>query len=302
MAPAIWASFALVLSVTTMTPSAARADLTASYDGTLTIPRAGEEAIVASGLMQAGSALTGTVAVNAITEGVTGVYYVTGTLKKTRFKVTGSSDKGVAFGWKGKTTETSLSGKAKLKGAGLRAKGTLTLIKRVDQPPVDPPTTCNSDFFTGQVMGRVLTICAACHVPGGAAEHTTLRVTLGDPLATQASVALHIDVNDPANSRILRKPLANLPHAGGQRLVAGSPEEQTLRTWVDLVATDKQCEGPADATTGGDAPERAAASARRWTSRASARRRPSSTRSKRIRTAMPRSSTSTSTAPSSSSA
>jgi hypothetical protein len=169
------ASFALVLGVTLMTPAAVRADLTASYDGTLTLPKQGEDAIVASGLMQAGNSLTGTVAVNAFTEGVTGLYYVTGTLKKTRFKVTGSSDKGVAFGWKGKTTDTSLSGKAKLKGGGLRAKGTLTLTKRVDQTPTEPPVTCNSDFFTGQVMGSVLSVCAACHVPGGAAEHTTFR-------------------------------------------------------------------------------------------------------------------------------
>ena len=248
MAVGTWASFALVLGVTCVTPAPARADLTASYDGTLTLPKQGEDAIVASGLMQAGASLTGTVAVNAFTEGVTGLYYVTGTLKKTKFKVTGSSDKGVAFGWKGKTTATSLSGKAKLKNGKLRAKGTLTLTKRVDQTPVDPPPTCNNDFFTGQVMGSVLTVCAACHVPGGAAEHTTLRVTLGDPLATQASVALHINMADPDHSRILEKPLTILPHAGGQRLVAGSAEEQTLRQWAGLVATGKQCDGPADAT------------------------------------------------------
>ncbi|MGH7895092.1 MAG: c-type cytochrome, partial [Candidatus Binatia bacterium] len=60
--------------------------------------------------------------------------------------------------------------------------------------------------------------------------------TPNDPLATQASVALHVDVADPAASRILRKPLALLPHGGGQRIVAGSAEEQVLRHWVDLVA------------------------------------------------------------------
>jgi hypothetical protein len=43
------------------------------------------------------------------------------------------------------------------------------------------------------------------------------------------------------------KPLAILPHAGGQRLVAGSAEEQMLRQWAGLVATGKQCEGPSDA-------------------------------------------------------
>jgi len=147
------ASSIFVLGVTLVTATAAHADLTASYDGTMPLNKEGETAIAASGLMQAGSSLTGTVAVNAVTAGVTGVYYVTGTLKHTRFKMTGSSDKGIAFGWKGKATDTSLTGKAKLKGPGLRTKGTLTLTKRNEQPPVDPPTTCNNDFFTGQVMG-----------------------------------------------------------------------------------------------------------------------------------------------------
>src|SRR5262249_23506644 len=87
------ATFTIVLGVTLATAASATADLTASYDGTLLLPKTAENAIVAGGLMQAGSALTGTIAVNAETEGVTGLYYVTGTLKKTRFKLTGSSDK-----------------------------------------------------------------------------------------------------------------------------------------------------------------------------------------------------------------
>jgi hypothetical protein len=241
------AARAAMLAVMLMTPATAYADLTASYDGTLLIPKAGEDAIAASGLMQAGASLTGTVAVNAVTEGVTGIYTVSGTVKKTRFKLSGASDKGVAFSWKGKTSGDSLTGKAKLKGGAVRVKGSLTLTKRVDQLPSEPPVTCNSDFFTGQVMGQVLTVCAACHVPGGAAEHTTFRVTAGDPIATQASVALHVDMANPDDSRILQKPLAILPHAGGQRLVAGSNEEQILRQWAGLVAAGKQCEGPADA-------------------------------------------------------
>ena len=242
------ATFVIVLGVTLATAASAAADLTASYDGTLTLPKQGEDAIVASGLMQAGSSLTGTVAVNAFTEGVTGLYYVTGTLKKTRFKLTGSSDKGVTFGWKGKTTDTSLTGKAKLKGGTVRAKGTLTLTQRVSQTPTDPPVTCNNDFFTGQVMGGVLSICSACHVQGGAAEHTTFRVTMSDPIATQASVALQIDMNDPDHSRLLEKPLAILPHAGGQRILPGSTEEATLKQWAEMVAQGTQCQGPADVT------------------------------------------------------
>ena len=112
-----------MLAVMLVTPASAYGDLTASYDGTLSIPKAGEDAIAASGLMQTGPSLTGTVAVNAITEGVTGIYTVSGTLKKTRFKLSGASDKGVAFSWKGKTSGDSLVGKAKLKGGSVRQKG-----------------------------------------------------------------------------------------------------------------------------------------------------------------------------------
>ncbi len=240
------ATFTIVLGVTLATATLAAADLTASYDGTLSLPKDGEDAIVAGGIMQAGSALTGTVAVNANTQGVTGLYYVTGTVKKTHFKLTGSSDKGVVLGWKGKTSDTSLTGKAKLKGGSVHAKGTLTLTQRATQTPTDPPVTCNSDFFSGQVMGGVLTICAACHVQGGAAEHTNFRVTMNDPIATEASVAGEIDMNDPDHSRIIEKPETILPHAGGQRILPGSPEEATLKQWAELVAAGKQCDAPSD--------------------------------------------------------
>src|SRR4029077_1279489 len=73
-----------IFSVMLVTPATAYGDLTAAYDGMLTIPKAGEDAIAARGLMQAGASLTGTVAVNAVTEGVSGIYTVSGTVKKTR--------------------------------------------------------------------------------------------------------------------------------------------------------------------------------------------------------------------------
>jgi hypothetical protein len=93
------------------------------------------------------------------------------------------------------------------------------------------------------VMGRVLQpICAACHVPGGAAQATNFRVTAGDPAATQASVALNVDMTNPPASRILQKPLNVLPHGGGQQIAPGSPEEQILSQWVTLVANGQQCQ------------------------------------------------------------
>ena len=106
------------------------------------------------------------------------------------------------------------------------------------------PITCSN--WPGQVMGRVLQpICANCHAAGGAAQHANFRVTPGDALATQASVALQIDAAHPDDSRILRKPLATIPHAGGQQLAPGSEPEQILRQWVGLVAAGKQCDAGA---------------------------------------------------------
>src|SRR5205085_593760 len=137
-----------------------------------------------------------------------------------------------------------LSGRAKLRGPGTRAKGVLALTRRKVDPPSTPPATCDSGYFTGQVMGRVLLpICAGCHVAGGAAANANFRVTPSDVLATQTSFALNVDAAHPDDSRILMKPLAQLPHGGGQQLSAGSSEEQILRQWVGLVASGHQCDG-----------------------------------------------------------
>ena len=40
----------------------------------------------------------------------------------------------------------------------------------------------------------------------------------------------------PQNSLLLRKPTARIPHAGGQRIQPGSPEEAALRAWIDRLA------------------------------------------------------------------
>src|SRR5262249_4106886 len=101
--------------------------------------------------------------------------------------------------------------------------------------------------FTGQVMGRTLSICAACHVQGGSAQATTFRVTQTDPLATQDSLALHIDYANPSASRILQKPTNQVPHGGGVKLGTGSEEYGILEQWVNLVVAGTQCTGgPSD--------------------------------------------------------
>jgi hypothetical protein len=125
----------------------------------------------------------------------------------------------------------------------------LVLSRRRLDPPGTPPQTCDSSYFTGQVMGRVLQpICANCHVANGAAAMTNFRVTSNDPIATQESVALHVDHQDATASRLLLKPLGRQPHGGGAQLVENSEQYGILAEWVNRVATGRECEsGPGNA-------------------------------------------------------
>jgi hypothetical protein len=143
--------------------------------------------------------------------------------------------------------ETSLKGRLRLRGVGRRTNGTLVLTRRTVEPPVNPPVTCDSSYFTGQVMGRVIQpVCANCHVAGGTAQLAAFRVTPGDLLATQRSIDALIDRADPAASRILLKPLGLLPHGGGQQLSPGSELHEILSDWATLVATGRQCDAQPD--------------------------------------------------------
>ena len=233
---------AVLLAVAT-----AHADLTASYDGTLT--GGGDTAVIAGALTQNGVAVSGTLAVQAADASLAGVYWVGGQLRGKRLTLSGSNASGMRLRWRAlvKRTDT-LQGRAKVKGPA-RAKGMLVLTRRSADPPTSTPQSCDSSYFTTQVISRVLQpICANCHVPGGAAQSANFRVTAGDPRATQESVDRNIDVANPTESRILQKPLNLLPHAGGRQISPGSEEEQILAHWVDLVVTGRQCESQPDKT------------------------------------------------------
>jgi hypothetical protein len=224
-----------------LTAGAARADMTASYDGTLTVAHGGEAMALAGALAQNNVALTGTFAVEAADAAVAGVYWVNGEVHGGRVTLAGSNAAGTRLRWRATASgEAVVQGAAKLRGPGKKVRGLLVLARRVVQPPTDPP--CDSPFFATQVMGRVLQpICANCHVAGGAAQSANFRVTATDPLATQQSVDAQIDKAHPEESRIVQKPLGLLPHAGGVQLAAGSEEAQLLTQWVTLVAAGQQC-------------------------------------------------------------
>jgi hypothetical protein len=226
-------------------------DVSASYDGSLTLKKGHGDGTVAGALNQAGSAVSGSIAVGFADPTMGGVYNVTGVARRKRVVLNGFNSNGVRLQWRARAAKGSvLLGVAKLRGAGKKAKGLLSLRRRTLEPPVTPPTSCDNSFFTGQVMGRVLQpICANCHTAGGAAQATSFRVTAGDPIATQESVSLQIDVAHPDESRLTRKPLNLVPHAGGQQLSPGGDEAKILEQWVSLVATGQQCKAG-----GGDVP------------------------------------------------
>ncbi len=214
--------------------------LTGPYEGQLTIARPAQTVAASGVLTQSGRALTGTVVLGASNPALSGAYLVTGTLAGKRLRLTGTNPSGASLVWRGVATVDGAAGTMRVRRAAARLRGRLTLTRQAstsDGASCDTVFTQNETFFTSQVMDQVLlSTCVACHVPGGQAEAARLHVMRGDPLATARSVALLIDAANPGASLLLQKPLALVPHGGGQQITPGGTQEQILRQWVDLVA------------------------------------------------------------------
>jgi hypothetical protein len=227
----------LALGVTT-TASSALADVTGTFDGSLvatTVAATAGAAVFA----QTGRSVIGTVALPADLPTFGGAYLVHGIATPKRLRLSGASDRGVRFKWRGKIVGDTIQGKASMNGLGAKFVGTLSFTRNA--PPVSDGSACdavytqNQSLFVSQVMGQALTKCATCHAPGLQAAATRLHVTPSDPLSTARAIALLIDAADPPASRILVKPLNLVPHGGGLQIMVGSIEEQILQRWVDLV-------------------------------------------------------------------
>lgn len=83
--------------------------------------------------------------------------------------------------------------------------------------------------------------CRGCHTPDGVASATRLQFPEQSALrgrieAFGRSLVLLVDAANPGNSLLLRKPTNRIPHAGGQRIEPGSPEEIALRAWIDRLS------------------------------------------------------------------
>lgn len=231
----VWSAACCCVLVAT---SAAWADVTGSYDGSLVPKKSTETIAVSAVLSQNEKVLAGTIALPAALESFGGAYLLTGKATKRRVKVKGAGVGGT-LKYRAKIVGTTLQGKLKVKGPGGKLKGALALALN---PPLgdgsgcDAVFTANETFFVDQVLPGPLQPCGSCHAPGLQAGATRLHVDASDPLATARLIAELVDPVTPSASRILEKPLDVLPHGGGQQIVPGSAAEQTLAAWVELVA------------------------------------------------------------------
>jgi hypothetical protein len=202
----------------------AHADVTGSWGGGLDVKKTGEQGVVTVGLIQIERGVSGTVQVSLADAAASGFFWVTGKANKkgTKVKLTGENQGRTKLKLIGKMRGGALAAMVKLKGASGKYNGKATLARDGSGAT---PDVCANEFFTGQMMGRVLVpICSNCHVPGGAAAATSFRVVPSDALATQQSVAAHVNVADPATSRIVQKPTARVTHGGGLQVSPGSPD------------------------------------------------------------------------------
>jgi hypothetical protein len=104
-----------------------------------------------------------------------------------------------------------------------------------------------ADFRTGLYPLLEKAACRACHNADGVASATRLHFPEADaaPAKIDAfgkSLVNLVDREHPENSVLLKKPTLRSPHAGGQKIKPGSPEEAALNAWISqltkLSATD----------------------------------------------------------------
>ena len=93
------------------------------------------------------------------------------------------------------------------------------------------------NFGTGLYPVLEQAKCRICHTGEGVASATRLHFPEADAAPDKIaafgnSLVNLIDKDHPETSLLLRKPTGAMPHAGGERIKRGSPEEVTLKAWV----------------------------------------------------------------------
>jgi hypothetical protein len=83
--------------------------------------------------------------------------------------------------------------------------------------------------------------CRNCHNRDGVASATRLHFPEADAPSSKVeafgkSLVVLVDREHPDQSVLLRKPTNRVPHAGGQRIKPGTPEESLLLAWIATLA------------------------------------------------------------------
>ncbi len=104
----------------------------------------------------------------------------------------------------------------------------------VDTQPSADATPGSAPTFVTDVHPILLSRCKACHVQGGMAGGTRYLLT-GDDQTDYDTVTQPplVDLNDPPNSLILRKPSKQMSHGGGMVMGQNSGEFATILQWIE---------------------------------------------------------------------
>jgi mono/diheme cytochrome c family protein len=217
------------------TPSAV---LDGSWVGDATLGHRARAMNASATLGHAGARVSGTVALTG--SGVAETFAVTGTTKGKQARLKGAfGSKRILWTARWSSAQQAWRGRLRVRDTRRTASGKLTFKRGRGGPAIG----CGADLFNAELMPHVFEpICGQCHVPGGLAQSTRLRVTIGDPSATAASALGLVDVTNPTQSPLVLKPRAELAHGGGQRIVPGSAEDEALLQWIALV-TAPGCDG-----------------------------------------------------------
>jgi mono/diheme cytochrome c family protein len=181
-------------------------------------------------LAQSGASVSGILTL--VGAGTTETFAVTGVVHRRLARLAGAAT-ARRLSWKGRWDARRQAWRGRLR---IREGRQVTRFRLALERAGAPGVECGEEFFAQVLMPNVLgPICAQCHVAGGAAQSTRLRVVAGDPSATARSAIALVSATDPAQSRLLLKPRGELAHGGGQRVVPGSAEDQALEEWIGLV-------------------------------------------------------------------
>ena len=111
----------------------------------------------------------------------------------------------------------------------------------------DLPSAVRPDFdpaqpvsLTAQVIPTLTRLgcnTGSCHGKSGGQNGFALSLFGADPRSDRAALMTRINKADGPASLMISKPTAQVPHAGGERLVVDSPEYETLLRWVEQEGT-----------------------------------------------------------------